>query len=215
MLTASNKGSGKTILPEDKKHNARCVRIIDLGTQQYADPVTKEIKENHKVRISWELPDAVDQETGKMPVFKEELGPQPFRVSEEFTVSTHAKSKLRPILEGWMGRSFTAQEESALDLSKFINKICEVTIFHNAKKNDPTKVYANVARVKPVVKGTKVAEAVNPIVMFDIGSANQHEVFAKLDKFEQEKIAKSPEWQAQSNGGVTTSASNSDDLDEF
>lgn len=214
-LTAKKSGGGKRITPEAGNQIGRCVSIIDLGTQHWV--YQNQANSGHKVLITWELPEAVDPATEKMPVFDEAKGPQPFVVSQEYTVSINPKSKLRPLLESWMGRKFTAPEEEELDLKKFLNKICLVNVVHTPDKKDASNFYANVGGVTPPLKGMKCIPAINPLVSFEIGQADQFQVFETLHDFVKKKIEASDEWKEQMNGsnqGSRVSVSNSDDSDD-
>lgn len=207
-MKIAKSGGGKRITPDAGNAVARCISIIDLGTQHWEYQGKK--NQGKKVRITWELPEATDPATGEMPVFDETKGPQPFVVSNEYTVSISPKSNLRPVLESWMGRKFTATEEEELDLDKFLNKTCLINVIHAPNKKDASQVYANVGGVTPVIKGMKVPAAINPLVSFNIGQKDQYQIFETFPDFIKTKIAASDEWQEQANGGVS-SVSNSDD----
>lgn len=216
-LTVKKGATSKRIIPESGNHLARCISIIDLGTQHWE--FNGEKKSGHKVRITWELPEATDTETGNMPIFDEEKGPQPFVVSDEYTVSINPKSKLRPLLESWMGRKFTAAEEETLDLKKFLGKICLINVVHQPDKKDSSRTYANVGGVTPPMKGMKCPNAINPLINFDMDAVDKHTIFATLHDFIKKKIEASDEWKTmQANGdtgGVVTGNIEDGSNDEF
>ena len=81
-------------------HNARCVRVIDLGTQRndYGGNITFK----RQVLIIWEIPDQMSND-------------QPMTISKFYTLSLHEKSNLGMDLTSWRGRPFTEQEKEGFD----------------------------------------------------------------------------------------------------
>ena len=190
-MKATKKGDfGPRPIPAAGLTPCRCISVIDLGTQVTEYQGQK--KSAHKAKITWELPDL-------MHVFDEKKGMEPFVISEDFTVSTHPKSRLRGVLEQWMGRNMTPQEEEEFDLFKIVNMPGFMNVVHN-KSKDGKAVYANLGSIAKPPAGIKVKPAINPLVKFEIGAANQNEVFAKLYPFVQKKIELSPEWMEQTHG---------------
>ena len=178
----------------------RCVNIIDLGTQHWeyqGKPAS-----GHKVRITWELSKAVNgldvapnNKIGELPVFDPSKGHQPFVVSEEYTVSTSPKSNLRPVLEGWLGRGLTKDEEKDFDLDSLLDKTCLVNIIHETSA-DGSITYANVSSVTPMMDGMECPPAMNPLILFDQDKDNAEAVFATLHDFLKKKIEQSDEWKS-------------------
>lgn len=155
---------------------ARCYRIIDLGTQTFQ--VKGETKQAHQVLIAWEL--------------SKKMGDgQPFVISEKYTSSLHEKAKLRSVLESWRGRKFTEAERNGFDIEQVLGKVCFLNIVHD-KKGD--KTYANVASVMPVPEGLPSPAAANEQLFFNIEEWNDT-VFAKIPKYYQEAIKRSPEYE--------------------
>jgi hypothetical protein len=90
-------------------HAARCIRLIDLGTQQgewQGKPTFK-----NQVLVMWELPDELmeAQDDGQ---------PRPFIVSKFYTNSLSEKANLRKDLTTWRGRDFTDDELDRFDLQR-------------------------------------------------------------------------------------------------
>jgi hypothetical protein len=114
--------------PPEGLHSAVCVDVEDLGirTGQYGP--------KHEVRIVWQL-DLLDPESKKR-----------FIVSAWFTLSLADKSKLRPFLEAWRGKKFTASELNQFDLESVIGANCQLQIIHTIKPDGKTssKVQAAV-----------------------------------------------------------------------
>jgi hypothetical protein len=128
------------VLPPAGNHIARCVQMIDLGTQEVNYPGS-EPYETRKIYVAWELP-------LKKHEFKKENGPEPFFVGQEFTVSFGSKGKLRGFLEDWRGRQYTDKElkETGVDLSKLVNAPCRLNIIHGlTQKGDPKYVIKGIS----------------------------------------------------------------------
>ncbi len=111
--------NSKRQLPPEGSHVARCVRVIDLGTQRtdYGDSV--EMK--HKCQIAWELPE-------KKAVFKEDRGEEPFLASREYNVSMYDGANLRHDIESWLGRQLSKQERKSFNVCDMLGRACLVTI---------------------------------------------------------------------------------------
>jgi hypothetical protein len=145
ILTNTHKEYEK---PEAGSYNARCVSIIDLGTQH--NNYNGEEKIVHQVMLRWEL-------LGE----KTSTG-EPFLIGKRYTVSMHSKATLRNILESWRGRPFTAEEEAGFDLKNVLGKDCLLNIIH--KVNESGKTNAQIAAVSAPMKGANTAsiETVTP-----------------------------------------------------
>ena len=72
-------------------HSARCVRVIDLGTQK--QEFNGEISYKRQVLIIWEVPEEMHNE-------------MPLTISKFYTLSLHEKSNLGADLTSWRGRAF-------------------------------------------------------------------------------------------------------------
>lgn len=140
-IMAAKKKKEYTAAPEGL-WPAVCCDVVDLGLQK------SQWGEQYKVQIRWILdpadPELVDPKSGKS-----------FMVVKRYTNSLHEKSRLRPMLEGWRGKKFSAEEEDGFDLEKLIGVCCQVQIVHNAV--DEGDVYADVQAVVPFPKNqTKI-----------------------------------------------------------
>lgn len=156
-------------------HLARCIRLIDLGTQFNKTFQTKQ----HKVRVYWELPNCL--------MTKGEYSGKPFIISKQYTLSLSEKSHLRNDLKSWRGRDFSEQEMAGFDLNSIVDKCCTLNIVH---END----YANVAAVIPIAPGTTLPPRINPIIIFDMAHFDST-VFDSLTDNMKETIKASEEWQ--------------------
>lgn len=159
-------------------HVARCVKVIDIGTQkgEYQGQATMK----RQCIIGWELPTEL-METG-------DYAGKPFTVSKFYTASLSEKANLRKDLANWRGRDFTEQELAGFDSKNIIGKPCMVSIIHNEKAK------ARVAGVMAIPKGLTVPEQVNDSVFFSLDEFDQA-VFDSLSDGYKKLIMASPEYQ--------------------
>lgn len=186
-LTVSDTGGGGDFeLAPAGTHSARCVRIIDLGTQpgsvQYPKP-------KHKVLFVLELPEETMDMDGEQV---------PFLVFHRYTMSLHENAGLRKDLENWRGRPFTADELMGFELKKVLGAPCMVTIQHSADGK-----YANVRGITSLPKGMKVPEPYHELVYYEIEDGPNN-VFQGLSERLQDTIKKAPEWR----GGQASAPAN-------
>ena len=101
-------------------HVARCIKLIDLGTQhgEYQGKPTR----REQIVVQWEVPgETIDTESG----------PQPMIVSKFYTNSLGEKANLRGDLETWRGLQFTPDELAGFDLMKILNAPALINVIHN------------------------------------------------------------------------------------
>lgn len=163
-------------------HIARCISVIDLGTQ--TTEYNGETRHAHQVRIIWELP--LEQK-----VFKEEKGKQPYIISRTYTLSLGKKATLRADLVSWRGKEFTEDELRGFNLENILGAYCMLNIVHKQERND---TYANVSSVASIPKGMSKPEGINPTTFFSLEEYDDN-VFQSLPDKTKEKIQKSPEFQ--------------------
>lgn len=188
----------------------RCFSIIDLGTQistgQFAG------KEQHKVRVGWEL---FGEDEAGAPLTVDVDGEQkPMTISKSYTVSLAEKARLRHDLSSWRGRDFTEDEAKAFDVSKLLGAYCMVNVTTSEKNG---KTYSNVAGLTPLpgaLKNQKPAP-VHAHVIYDLDNPDPA-VFATFHEKLQEAIKRSPEWQAKhgSGGAPATGTAGGEGLDD-
>jgi hypothetical protein len=159
-------------------HVARCIRVIDIGTQegQWKGETTRA----PKVVIGWELPLELIPDG--------EYQGQPFFISEFYTASLNEKAKLRGHLANWRGRDFTPEELGGFDLANILGKPCMLSMVMS--ETGKTKV----GGVMALPKGMQVPPQVNPTVHFSLADFNQA-AFDGLTKGMKGKIIASPEYQ--------------------
>jgi hypothetical protein len=122
---------------------AKCVDTIDLGEKVSAFPgaPTKLLRRCALVFRTGE----VNSEG------------HPIDIAQEFTVSMHEKSALRPFLERWRGKSYTEEQaEQGVQLGKMVGFPAQVTIEH--KTSGKGRTYAKIASISPLFKGIQVPD---------------------------------------------------------
>jgi hypothetical protein len=177
-MILSDNGNTSFEQPPTGSHAARCIAIIDLGTQRSTYEGEAQIK--RQVIVRWELPTEL-MTTG-------DFAGKPFTVSKFYTASLHEKSGLRKDLASWRGRDFTAEELKGFDLKSVLGKACMLAVGLSEKGK------AKVTSVMGLPKGMNVPSQVNPSVHFSL-DANEFkdEVFEALPKGFKEMIVASPE----------------------
>lgn len=177
-MILSDNGNTSFEQPPTGSHAARCIAIIDLGTQRSTYEGEAQIK--RQVIVRWELPTEL-MTTG-------DFAGKPFTVSKFYTASLHEKSGLRKDLASWRGRDFTAEELKGFDLKSVLGKACMLAVGLSEKGK------AKVTSVMGLPKGMNVPSQVNPNVHFSL-DANEFkdEVFEALPKGFKEMIVASPE----------------------
>lgn len=174
-------------LPPAGTHMAVCYRVIDLGTQQTT--YKGQEKRQHKVLISWELPDE------KM------TDGRPFSVSQRYTWSMSEKASLRADLESWRGVPFTEKDFGAggFDIQNIVGKACLLTIVQESKGE---KTYANIKAVGKLMKGQQApTEITNEKSYLWLNETRWNsDVFHKLSDNLKGVIMQSPEYREMMNG---------------
>lgn len=158
-------------------HVARCVRIIDLGTQEQEWQGKK--KKRNQVVVQWELPEETIDIDGK---------PMPMLCSRFYTNDLWEKSNLYKDLVAWRGKPFTQEELDGFDLENILGAPCLVTI---AEKENGNGV--KVTGVSKLVKGQKCPPQVSESSCFWIDPWDDNAFHALPEGF-QKLIAKSDEY---------------------
>lgn len=159
---------------------ARCVALLDLGTQ--TSTYEGEAKAAHKVLVQFEILDSEARRSDGTP----------FVVSKRFTLSKHEKSALRGFLQGWRGRDFTPEEIKRFDLAVVLGAPCLLSVVNTTKDG---KTFANIASASKLPRGMAAPAGELPLQHFDL-SAPDWEVFAQLGSRLQGQIADSPQYAA-------------------
>ena len=143
-------------------HKARCVRVIDLGTQQ--NDYQGQISWKRQVMLIWEVPSETDNKG------------EPLTISKFYTLSLNEKANLANDLVSWRGRPFTETEKKAFDISKVVGKPCSINVILN--QNGKPKV----STVMPIGKNDEIAQQFHPSMVFSITDFQEKkmEVFNQL-----------------------------------
>jgi hypothetical protein len=167
--------------PPVGSHAARCIAIIDLGTQRGEYMGEPQIKRQLVVR--WELPNELMQEG--------DLKGKPFVVGKFYTASLSEKANLRKELASWRGRDFTKEELAGFDPKNLLGKSCMLSVGLSDKGK------ARVTSVMGLPKGMTIPAQINPSFFFSL-DANEFkdEAFEQLSKGFKEMVVASPEYQA-------------------
>ena len=89
---------------------------------------------------------------------------------------------MRPLLESWRGKKFTAEEIRGFDIVKVAGKPAYLNIVHEEKDG---KTYANIASIMPIPNGLPVPQLEGEVLIYD----DEHpENFDKLPEWLQTKI---------------------------
>lgn len=159
-------------------HVARCIKIIDIGTQK--SEYQGKVNIRRQVIIGWELPNELMTDG--------EYAGKPFAVSRFYTASLSEKANLRADLESWRGRAFTKEELGGFSARKILGASCMLSLI----QNDKGKV--KISGVMALPKGTPVPEQVNPSVYFSLDEFDQ-KTFDSLSDGYKRLIQVSPEYQ--------------------
>lgn len=177
----SDSGGGDFEQPPVGTHVARCVKMIDIGTQrgEYQGKPTA----RRQVIIGWELPNELMTEG--------EYAGKPFAVSKFYTQSLGEKANLRKDLTNWRGRQFTEAELSGFDAKNILGVTCMLSLTENEKQR------VRVTGVMALPRGTPVPPQINPTVYLSLDPDEFKEsVFLNLSEKMQAMIKLSPEYAA-------------------
>lgn len=166
-------------------HIARCFSLIHYGHVPETDFNGNRVMMN-KVRLSFELPN-------ETRVFDPEKGEQPMSISKEYTVSLGEKSNMRKDLEGWRGKSFTAEELAGFDVLNIVGKPCLLNVIHKTSKSSGNN-YAMISSISPLAKGMTCPDQINPTFIWDYDDHFDTSILEGLHEFFQEKIKSSQEY---------------------
>jgi len=170
-------------LPPEGLTIGRCIKLIDLGTQEskYRDSV----KHNRQILVMFELPDHRMELDGK---------DVPMAISKKYTLSFNSKSNLRKDMEQWYGTKFDDKQIEAsggFDPSKILGRPAQLMIVHN---DSGGKTYANISGLMPLMAGVEAPNQENPSVLFDLDEIDW-DVYDSFSEGMKSWIAKSPEFQ--------------------
>lgn len=184
MSTYADKGGSKRefkIIPAGT-HLARCYSFIHIGHVPNTFPGATNAITN-KIRLTWELPEELE-------VFKEDKGPQPHVISQEYTLSMNEKSNLRKMIQSWYGKQMGDDEAEKFDVELVVGKECLLTVIHEEKAG---KTYTKIQNVTALPSKMKCPDAINPSKIVTWEALTKDE-FALLPNFIQEKMRQATEF---------------------
>jgi hypothetical protein len=178
-VRVSDSGGGDFEQPPVGTQVARCVRIIDIGTQfgEYQGKPNAA----RKIVVSWELPSALMTEG--------DFAGKPFMVAKWYTASIGEKANLRKDLVSWRGRDFTEAELKGFDVKNILGATCFLSLTANEKKK------VRVTGVMKLPQGTECPPQINQSLYFSLERDEfSQATFDSLAEYWQTEIKKSPEW---------------------
>lgn len=157
---------------------ARCIGLIDLGTQN--DEYEGKVNVARKVRIVWELPSDTHGDG------------VPFVIGKNYTLSLGDKATLRKDLVAWRnGTEFTEQDLDGFDLRAILGKGCFLSVGQNRNKK------AVVNSVMALSKGIPLPEQHHPMqyLSFDDPASIDLKLIDAQPDFIKSMIRRSPEFE--------------------
>jgi hypothetical protein len=175
-IIASDSGGGRDFEPiPEGQYAAVCDMMVDLGMQDGGSFGPK-----HKVYIRFQVPEhritfEKDGEEKDLPAV----------VGVTFTLSLSAKSNLRPFLEGWRGKKFTAEEVRGFDITKVAGAPAYLNIVHEeGEGKHKGKTFANIASIMPIPKGIAKPTVEGEVIVYD----DDNDTYEMLPEWLQKKI---------------------------
>jgi len=129
-------------------HKARCVKVIDLGTQE--SNFEGQTTWKHQCMIIWEV-----------PLEKNNNG-EPLTISKFYTLSLHEKATLGKDLSSWRGRPFTELEKKGFDVSNLLGVPCYINVTEKANGRPA------ISAIMPLPKEEKIDDQYHESVIFSI-----------------------------------------------
>jgi hypothetical protein len=169
-------------------NKARCVGVIDLGTQEQT--WQGETSYKHQVFVQFEVPTALDKDSN------------PLTIGKFYNANFHEKSTLSIDLTSWNGKPLTPLEKKNFNFGELLGRKATINIME--KDNGKQKI----SSVMPC--NEDIAEQYHTSIKFNIEEYQKgdKETFNKLDEWFRNKILESKEL------GVVSSDSPNADKEE-
>jgi len=165
-----NKGQDRAFqIVDEGTHIAICTAVVGIGPQETHFGEKEQLKIRFEIpleRVTYKDKDGIDVE-GPMIVWK------------TYTASLNEKANLRKDLESWRSKKFTDIELDGWDIGAIVGKPCMITIVHTENSGN---IYANVATVTGIPKGTIVPASENELIDFN------------FDDYTDDQFETLPEW---------------------
>ena len=182
-LNASKEESKSTFKKSDPieagNYLGRTVQVIDCGLQPQRPYQGQDKPPAHEVMLTYELgTEFLKDDDGN------DIEDKPRWISE-----TMPLRNLEQDLAKSTKRAKVLDPDNKLggDFAQMTNVPCTLTIVQNPNRQDPTKIYNNIANVTPPMKGFPVPELVHPPKVFDLDEPDM-EIFGSLPQWLQDKI---------------------------
>lgn len=166
--------SAPKILPPAGTHNARVVRICEIGTQ------VTDFGDKFKVQVSYELVD-------ESAIFNEDKGEQNFVVHKTYNRSLHKRADLAKDVAAIRGSAVEDGEEFEMD--ELLGLPCQVEVVITEDEQ-----YANIKNVVAANKKVKIAKAESELKSLYLDENFDEDVYDSLPSGLQDKIAESQEY---------------------
>jgi len=148
IATMGQSGEGRYPDVSVGVHKARCVKVIDLGTQK--NDYQGDITWKRQCMLIWEVPSETNGNG------------EPLTISKFYTISLHEKSNLGNDLTAWRGRAFTELEKQGFDISKLAGVPCMMNVVEG-KNGRP-----RISTLMPLPKGDEMIEQHHSTVIFSV-----------------------------------------------
>ena len=192
-------GGGDFEQPPAGTHIARCIKMIDIGTQR--GEYQGKANSKRQVIIGFELPLELLTEG--------DYAGKPVTVSRFYTASLSEKSNLRKDLANWRGRDFTQQELLGFDSKNILDKGCMLSL----TPNDKGKI--RITGIMSLPKGSQLPPRVNPLVFFSLEPGEfDRATFDGLSDGIKKFITLSPEYESVSKGVAAPAKNSAADLED-
>ncbi len=172
---------GEYTLPPEGSHLARCIGLVQLGTQK-GEYQGKPSKDRRKIMLIWELPE-------EKHIFDEAKGEEPFVVSQIYSLVLGEKSTWQIQMESWTGGRI---DRNFNPLNR-LGQPCILTIAHKPSVSDPTRIRAKITAVSKLVKNQICPDRVNPLRIL-LFSKWDEALFEQQSEFVRKMIEASPEY---------------------
>lgn len=179
---------------------ARCISLVDLGTQPGGSYQGKAKAPQHKVDIGWITTELLDDG-------------RPCLIKKRYTASLDEKANLFKDVNSWRGRKLTPAEiEAKFQLRQVLGAACMLNIVHEEKDG---KTYANVSAVMPLPAGMTAPAKPDVLTYFSLDEDEyEHTVFERLPEWAQTMIRVTPEFKIiQANAGRSSPQESYDDAE--
>lgn len=198
MAMIAKDGGGNFKPVAEGTHAAICDMMVDLGMQDGGSYGPK-----HKVYIRFQIPG----ERVKGEWDGEEYD-RPQITGIQLTLSLGRNSAMRPFLEGWRGKAFTAEEIRGFDITKVAGAPALLNIVHEEKDG---KTYANIKSIMPIPKGMDKPKLEGEVLIYDDDHLDNYD---KLPEWLQKKIDGALDEEPKTQTSPQQTSAFDDDLDD-